>query len=95
VSKNNYKEKIDQRFVRNWTKKRSNRWLFALKESVLYSLFFAIVFYFVGDEFFNVMTFVVTFLAILIINFLFSYFLSFSTNEARFKKLQQLDSQDQ
>jgi len=89
----NHKQKLNERFIHSWAKKRTNRWLFALKESVLYALFFSVIFHFLGDDFRDFLRFGLTFFIVLIVNFLFSFFLSFSVNEARFKKLHSLDSQ--
>jgi hypothetical protein len=93
-AKATYKQKKDQQFVLQWKKKRTNRWRFALRDSIVFTLFFTVLFHLLGDDLYNIVKFLLVFLVALVVNFLFSFFLTFPMSEARFQKLQKLDSQD-
>lgn len=86
---NEFYQKKNEQFIKNWSKKRLNKVRFSLIESFYYSFFFSLIFGFFLQESKNILSTSTLFIFIIsfVLYFLVSYFLLFSIYENRYQRL--------
>jgi len=86
---NEFYQKKNKQFIKNWSKKRRNKVRFSLIESFYYSFFFSLIFAIFLQETKNILSTATLFVFItsFILYFLVSYFLLFSIYENRYQRL--------